>query len=129
MSRIVDFDDWGIAKCVFEDISREWGPYNIDLFACDYNAKVYKFCSRYWNPFTYTVDAFTINWTDWNAWIVPPFYLFPKVLENLFECKVYGTLVVPFWESSASWPILISDVYRSRRLEGSSSKKGVLHTR
>lgn len=113
LSRIVDFDDWGIVKTVFDDLSREWGPYDIDLFACDYNAKVDKFCSRYWNPFTYAVDAFTINWTGLNAWIVPPFYLIPRVLENLNECKGYGTLVVPLWESSAFWPILISEVYRS----------------
>lgn len=113
LSRIVDFDDWGIVKTVFDDLSREWGPYDIDLFACDYNAKVDKFCSRYWNPFTYAVDAFTINWIDLNAWIVPPFYLIPRVLENLNECKGYGTLVVPLWESSAFWPILISEVYRS----------------
>ena len=28
---------------LFDEISREWGPYDIDIFACDYNAKVENF--------------------------------------------------------------------------------------
>ena len=34
------FDDWGIAQSLFDEISVEWGHFDIDLFACDYNAKV-----------------------------------------------------------------------------------------
>ncbi|XP_062621080.1 uncharacterized protein LOC134282689 [Saccostrea cucullata] len=113
LSRIVDFDDWGISQVLFEDISREWGPYDIDLFASDYNAKVEKFCSRYWNPFSFAVDAFTLNWAGWNAWIVPPIYLIPRVLDYLLKCRGCGTLIAPFWESSAFWPILISDVFKA----------------
>lgn len=30
LSRIVDFEDWGIVKTVFDDLSQEWGPYDID---------------------------------------------------------------------------------------------------
>lgn len=117
LSRIVDFDDWGIAQNLFDEISNEWGPYDIDLFACDYNAKVEKFCSRFWNPFSFAVDAFTLNWNGWNAWIVPPIYLIPRVLVYLFKCRGFGTLVVPLWESSAFWPILISESFKAHTVD------------
>ena len=86
LSRIVDFDDWGISQILFDEISREWGPYDIDLFACDYNAKVEKFCSRFWNPFSFAVDAITLKWTGWNAWILPPIHLISRVLQYLLKC-------------------------------------------
>ena len=69
-------------KNLFDEISREWGPYDIDLFACDYNAKVEKCCSRFWNPFSFAVDAFTLKWTGWIR-IVPPIHLISRVLKYL----------------------------------------------
>jgi hypothetical protein len=42
LSCIVDYDDFGIVQNLFDDISNELGPYDIDLFACGYNAKVEK---------------------------------------------------------------------------------------
>lgn len=112
MSGIVDFDDWGIVKIVFDDLLWEWGLYDIDLFVCDYNVKVDKFCFRYWNFFMYVVDVFIINWIGLNVWIVLLFYFILRVLENLNECKGYGILVVLLWELLVFWLILIFEVYR-----------------
>jgi hypothetical protein len=102
LSRIVDYDDWCIVQSLFDEISNEWGPYHIDFFACDYNAKFEKNYSRFWNPLSFAVNAFTLNWKEWNAWIVPPIYLILRVLvyQYLFICRGFGTLVVPLLESS-----------------------------
>ena len=59
------------------------------------------------------MDAFTLKWTGWNAWILPPIHLISRVLHYLLKCRGYGTLIVPVWESSAFWPILISDIFKS----------------
>ena len=34
-SRILDFDDWGIAAVLFEILSKKWGPFAVDWFASD----------------------------------------------------------------------------------------------
>lgn len=59
------------------------------------------------------MDAFTLNWISWNAWIVPLIHLISRVIEYLRRCNRFRTLIVPLWESSAFWPILISDIFKA----------------
>ena len=43
VSRIVDFDDWGIHPGVFLYYDRLWGPHSVDCFASFYNAQLPRF--------------------------------------------------------------------------------------
>ena len=57
-SRILDFDDWGIAAVLFVILSRKRGPFAVDWFASDYNAKVEQFYTLFLSKKSTGVDAF-----------------------------------------------------------------------
>ena len=106
ISRIIDFDDWGVSLEFFNYIDHIWGPHTVDCFANFNNRKLTRFYSRYWNPDAEGVDAFCHDWAGENNWLVPPVFLVPRVIRHLAECKAEGTLIVPEWVSSPFWPML-----------------------
>jgi len=66
ISKLVDFDDWGVNTAIFEFIDSMWGPHTIDRFADCYNTKLRRSNSRYWNPGTEAVDGFVYDWSEEN---------------------------------------------------------------
>ena len=109
VSRIVDYDDYTINDHVFNDLDSQWGPHTIDRFACVYNTKLTRFNSRFYQPESEAVDAFTQNWQYDNNWLFPPIILIPKVIKHLKASNAEGTLVVPCWKSSVFWTLLCED--------------------
>lgn len=109
VSRIVDYDDYTINDHVFNILDSQWGPHTVDRFACVYNAKLTRFNSRFYQPESEAVDAFTQNWRYENNWLFPPTILIPKVINHLKASNAKGTLVIPLWKSSAFWTLLCDD--------------------
>ena len=109
LSKIVDHDDWSVSDALFRYVESVWGPYDLDRFASYYNAKVGRFCSRFWNPNAFAIDAFSIDWNGYNLWIVPPVHIIARAILYLAQCQGYRTLIVPVWPSASFWPILHSD--------------------
>ncbi|CAC5401155.1 unnamed protein product [Mytilus coruscus] len=68
LSRIIDIDDWGISFEFFDFFNSIWGPFTVDRFANMHNTKLTRFNSKYWNPTTTAIDAFTCNWHGENNW-------------------------------------------------------------
>ena len=108
-SKVIDFDDYSVHDDVFKELDHLWGPHSIDRFASSYNAKLSRFNSRFLQPGTEAVDAFTQDWSSENNWLVPPISLIGKLLSHMHESKAVGTLIVPMWKSSYFWPLLCSD--------------------
>ncbi|CAG2242111.1 unnamed protein product [Mytilus edulis] len=106
ISRIIDYDDWGIDEQLFTYLDSLWGPHEIDWFANDDNHKLTVFYSRYWTVNSMGIDAFTINWQGANGWFVPPVCLVSKVISYMRQCFAHGTLVLPLWKSASFWPML-----------------------
>ena len=106
LSRIVDYDDWQLNPLIFSELNDIWGPYTIDRFADNINAQLARFNSRYGNPGSEAVDAFTVNWAGENNWLCPPVTLISRVIRHAQVCSAAGTLVVPAWPSAPFWPIL-----------------------
>lgn len=106
ISRIIDFDDWGVSTFIFSYLDSVWGPHEIDWFASDYNNKLPVFYSRYWNMYSSGVDAFTADWFGVRGWFVPPVCIVHRVLLYMKQCCAYGTLIVPLWRSASFWPYL-----------------------
>ena len=106
LSHITDYDDWSLDHATFISIDLAWGPHTVDRFANHYNAQLPRFNSRFWNPGTEAVDAFTADWHDDNNWLRPPVYLIPRSLRHAQNCHARGTLVVLEWPSVVFWPIL-----------------------
>ena len=82
-SKLVDEDDWSLDSDIFSDLNRAWGPHTIDCFASFACKQLDRYCSRWWNPGCYAVDAFTISWSQENVWLVPPVHLIGRVIRKL----------------------------------------------
>ena len=107
VSKIVDKDDWAISSDIFDILDRKWGPHTIDRFASYYNTKLPRFTSRFWNPGSLGIDAFSFDWKNENNWIVPPISIIGKVILHISDNIANGTLVVPQWESAYYWPMIM----------------------
>ena len=106
LSKIVDLDDWGISFDLFNILQSRFGYFDIDWFASEYNAKVQKFYSRYWNPSSSGVDAFTEYWGNQFGLFVPPVPIIHRVLAKMRIDQAFGVIVVPCWKSALFWPVL-----------------------
>ena len=94
---------------IFQYLEQRWGPHTVDRFANCYNNQLPHFNSRFWNPGTEAVDAFTCDWGEDNNWFWPPVYLIPRIIMHARRCCVVGTLLAPEWPSAPFWPILYPD--------------------
>ena len=88
---------------VFFQLEGLWGPHTIDKFACDYNTKLPRFNSRFLQPRSEAVVAFSQDWSSENNWLVPPPTVNGKLLTHMRDCRAIGTLVVPMWKSAYYW--------------------------
>lgn len=106
LSRIVDYDDWGISQFILSQIQSKFGHLQVDWFASNYNAKLRKFYSRFWNPSCSGVDAFSEFWGNQFGLFVPPIAVMCRVIKKMIVDKAYGVLVLPCWNSAVFWPFL-----------------------
>ena len=105
ISHLQDLDDWQLNPSVFYSLQVRWGPCTIDRFASYYNTQLPRFNSRYYNPGSEAVDAFTCDWGSEMNWWCPPIYLIPRILRHAQNCQCRGILVVPHWPSAPFWPL------------------------
>ena len=91
---------------IFVQLDTLWGPHTVDCFVSFYNKQMERYFSRFWNPGTEAVDAFTVSWNDEVCWWVPPLYLVSRVIKHAKACAAMGTLIVPAWRSAPFWPML-----------------------
>ena len=66
ISNFIDYDDYTINDTVFSALDDLWGPHTCDRFACSYNAKVQCFNSRFYQPGSSGVNAFSQDWSHHN---------------------------------------------------------------
>lgn len=128
LSKLIDYDDWGVSVDFFQFIDSKWGPHTVDRFANANNKKLQRFNSVFWNPGTEAVNCFTQDWRNENNWLVPPVSLVIKTIKYVINCNAKGTLIVPKWVSASYWPYVFKDnlktfVYVSDVLEFEDSTK------
>lgn len=109
ISRQTDIDDYMLNPTYFAALDLLWGPHTVDRFSSFRTRQVPRFCSRYLNPSSEHVDAFTADWSGEVNWLFPPPYLIPRVIQHMMGGGEDGTLVAPLWTSAPWWPILSSD--------------------
>ena len=95
ISKHVDFDDYALNDVFFQGLDELWGPHSVDRFACNYNAKLPRFNSRFAQPGSEAVDAFCQDWGSDNNWLCPPVCLTARVIKHLGLCQARGTLIIP----------------------------------
>jgi len=114
ISKMIDFEDWGVTNNFFSFIDKMWGPHSVDRFASNLNNKLPRFNSVFWLPYSEAVDAFSQDWSVEINWLVPPINLVIRTIKHLIACNARGTLVVPKWTSAAFWPLLFDKDLRYR---------------
>ena len=90
-------------------LSTKWGPFTVDRFASESNAKLKRYNSKFYFQSSEAVDAFSQSWENERNFLVPPIREIVRVVKKIQREKIHGVLVVPFWPSSEFWPFLIKD--------------------
>ena len=137
-SRVYQHDlEWSIPDDQFEKICQKWGSPEIDLFASRLNHRVPKYCSWRPDPHAYAVDAFGIDWDEFNLiYAFPPIRLLPRVLktwQDITEARQRGhkekhaIIVAPLWPAQPWFPVL-QKLTREKPLKLHSSQL-ILHHR
>jgi hypothetical protein len=72
LSRLSNFDYWGISFDILRMKTDRFGQLIVDWFASYYNAKLTKFYSRFWNPDCFGIDAFPECWEGQFGLFVSP---------------------------------------------------------
>lgn len=105
-SRLADPDtEWSLSDKAFRRVSKNFGPFDVDLFASLINNKCDTYVSWFPDPGAITTDAFTLSWEDLKFYAFPPFILLPRVLRKIVDDGAAGVLVVPWWPSQAWFPL------------------------
>ena len=82
-------------------------PLKVDCFASHLNSKLENFISRYYDPYSSWVDAFTVHWSD-HVYLFPPVPIIHRVISKFKADKTgHGLLICPFWPSQFWFPSLL----------------------
>ena len=104
------FDDqieWMLSKSVFDQLTLKWGMPEIDLFASRLNKQVAAYCSYRPDPGASYVNAFSISWHDFYAFINPPFSLFGRCLQKIQQEEASCMVIAPIWTTQVWFPVLM----------------------
>ena len=96
ISKIIDYNDYTINDDIFAFSHKSLGPHTVDHFACHYNKKLPLFNSKFFQPGTRGVNAFSQDWAFANNWLCPPTYLTVRVVNHLKVCRAAGARRGPY---------------------------------
>ena len=93
-----DQTEWKLKETIFQKITEKGGIPDIDLFASRLNFQIKKFCAWKSDPLASFIDAFTLNWNDFNSvYIFPPFSLLGSCVQKIRMEKAKGIVIAPLW--------------------------------
>ncbi len=100
--------EWSLKQEVFDEIVAQFGPVDIDLFASNLNNKLPRYVSWQRDPFSEHVDAFTLDWSNLNVYVFPPFSILNRVVRKITENRPRKIiLVIPNWPTQAWYPVVM----------------------
>lgn len=100
--------EYELNKKAFQKIVNTFGDPEIDLFATALNKKCIKYISWLPDPYSVSVDAFTVSWENVFFYSFPPFSVITRTLEKIVQEKAIGIVVVPDWPSQPWYPLFQS---------------------
>lgn len=107
-SKQTDSGDWKLNPSVFDTLTRQWGPWTIDLFASYDNHQTDSYYSYFFTPNCDGVDAFNYSWGR-KCWCFPPFSLIARTLAHAKSCGARMCFVCPYTPTAPWWPTLTPD--------------------
>ncbi|KAK3099363.1 hypothetical protein FSP39_003273 [Pinctada imbricata] len=104
------FDDqieWMLNKSVFNQLINKWGKPDIDLFASRLNKQVSTFCSYRPDPEATFINAFSISWHNFYAYLNPPFSILGRCLQKIRQDEGNCLLIAPVWTTQVWFPVVM----------------------
>lgn len=100
--------EWSLSTRVCDELFRQWGKPQIDLFASPENHQLPLWFSRHAHPDAIGTDALSHSWRGYNVYAFPPFNLILKTVLKLENEQVREAIVVtPNWTRQDWYPILL----------------------
>lgn len=99
--------EWMLNKDIFVRAQKVFKfDVNIDCFASRANAQLPTYSSRSRDPYATHIDAFSYNWSNYNAYLFPPFSLINRVIQKIRIDRSVSLCVFPEWKTQGWWPNL-----------------------
>jgi hypothetical protein len=93
-----DRTEWQLDPAVFLAVTQKLHvSLDIDLFATRLNTQLPCYVSWQPDPEAAFIDAFSVTWSDYNAYLFPPFSMINRCVQKLSLEKSRGLLIVPLW--------------------------------
>ena len=99
--------EWALNRVVCRKIFQKLGKPVIDLFATVENRQTQVFCSRYYHPEAFQVNALNMNWRNLLAYAYPPINLLHIVLDKVESDPCVLILITPLWPRRSWFPRLL----------------------
>lgn len=114
-SRVKENLEWELPQNVFENLQRDFGPFEIDLFASRTAHKLKRYVFWLPDPFAEDVDALSISWKHSKFYAFPPFSLIPKVIRKAKREAAKGIIITPRWKAQP-WYAILMKMTKEKRL-------------
>lgn len=99
--------EWTLDRKIFRQVTSLFYTPQVDLFASRITHQLPMYMSRYPDPESLAVDAFSQNWNKWTVFIHPPIVLLPRILQKLRQDNASGILIAPHWPGQPWFPLII----------------------
>jgi hypothetical protein len=109
LSKLLIPSDWMVGRAIFGRLEERWGSHTVDLFASSENNQCDRFYSLHWCRGSAGCDAFAFEWSGEVAWVSCPYRMIGRVWRKLRQERVVATVIVPLWESSTWWGLVVPD--------------------
>ncbi|KAK4328559.1 hypothetical protein Pmani_001035 [Petrolisthes manimaculis] len=104
-SRIRNIDtEWMLTPRVFKWLCTLFYTPKIDLFASRINAQLPSYVSWKPDPYAKYTNAFTIDWSNLNSYVFPPFSIIGRTLKKILEDKATSLTILPLWPTQVFYP-------------------------
>ena len=94
--------EWQLDPQVFQAVEKQFGPFQIDLFATRINTHCKKYFAWKPDPHALAIDAFAQIWDHNIMYGFPPFSMIGRTLQKVEEDRARVVLILPMW-STQHW--------------------------
>ena len=109
LSRTKNLDmEWSLIDSIFNKIQDIYGQFDIDLFASTKNHKCIKYASFEPDCRAFAINAFSLIWSDFFAYIFCPFSVLGPALQKVLQDEAEAVVVAPFFATQPWFPRLLS---------------------
>lgn len=108
--KLSDDMEWSLSPEIFSLIEKQYGSFDIDLFASNKNYKLSKYASYVPDKQAFAIDAFSLNWRNFYSYIFCPFSMMGPVLQKLSQSNAEAVIVAPFFATQPWFPLLLKMV-------------------